>query len=355
MKHYVVHEGTENYMIIDGEKDLYEDDYRIKMLKNNRIGGLLEFKTKYINNKAEYYYDITSKKSLKNIAESGKFGYEEIIMIAKELNRLINEVKRYLLPPENIILDYENIYIDLEQKKVFFCYNPVYALDIEDGIRELFRNFLELIDHSDRRTVELAYDIYCKVMKENFTINGIIENIENMDNIVDNSYTYEDNYKSKSEEVLINDDYYRDEKGNTIFGNIKEFIKGVFAVDNTVVNENAEFFDETMLLCDSGKNADDIYICFTNVENGEVLCIPGVPCVIGKSVDKCDVIINEDVISRVHAKLVKNNGEIFIEDMHSSNGTFVNDVKLQANKQILLRENDRIRLADIEYIYQQVH
>lgn len=60
--------------------------------------------------------------------------------------------------------------------------------------------------------------------------------------------------------------------------------------------------------------------------------------VIGRSSD-LDMVLVEDMVSRRHAKIATTNGEITIQDLGSTNGTFVNGEKVSKTS---LREGDRI-------------
>ena len=61
--------------------------------------------------------------------------------------------------------------------------------------------------------------------------------------------------------------------------------------------------------------------------------------VIGRSSD-LDMVLVEDMVSRRHAKISTASNEIAIQDLGSTNGTFVNGEKI--NNRSLLREGDRI-------------
>ncbi len=60
--------------------------------------------------------------------------------------------------------------------------------------------------------------------------------------------------------------------------------------------------------------------------------------VIGRS-SELDVVLVEDMVSRRHSKIVVRGGELFIQDLGSTNGTFVNGEKVQHAR---LQEGDRI-------------
>jgi hypothetical protein len=63
--------------------------------------------------------------------------------------------------------------------------------------------------------------------------------------------------------------------------------------------------------------------------------------VIGRS-SELDMVLVEDMVSRKHAKITVSQGKITIEDLGSTNGTFVNGEKV---KQARLKEGDRILIG----------
>ena len=61
--------------------------------------------------------------------------------------------------------------------------------------------------------------------------------------------------------------------------------------------------------------------------------------IIGRSSD-LDMVLVEDMVSRRHAKISSTDSEVYIQDMGSTNGTFVNGEKIAGRA--LLHEGDRI-------------
>ena len=68
-------------------------------------------------------------------------------------------------------------------------------------------------------------------------------------------------------------------------------------------------------------------------ENGEV--------VVGRS-GELDMVLVEDMVSRRHAKITVTNGQIFIQDLGSTNGSFVNGERIKRSK---LSEGDRVLIG----------
>src|SRR6476646_10829108 len=62
---------------------------------------------------------------------------------------------------------------------------------------------------------------------------------------------------------------------------------------------------------------------------------------IGRS-SELDMVLVEDMVSRKHAKITVGPGKVLIEDLGSTNGTFVNGEKI---RQARLKEGDRILIG----------
>jgi pSer/pThr/pTyr-binding forkhead associated (FHA) protein len=61
---------------------------------------------------------------------------------------------------------------------------------------------------------------------------------------------------------------------------------------------------------------------------------------------ECDVVLDDDLISRMHARLSVHDGTIVVEDLHSTNGLYVNGTRI--TRSALLREGDRLLLGTTE-------
>ena len=59
-----------------------------------------------------------------------------------------------------------------------------------------------------------------------------------------------------------------------------------------------------------------------------------------------DLIISGRTVSRRHARMWFDKGRWYIDDLQSANGTFVNNVRIQANSPVQLNDGDRINFGD---------
>lgn len=72
---------------------------------------------------------------------------------------------------------------------------------------------------------------------------------------------------------------------------------------------------------------------------------------IGKLKDQADVIIRNPKVSRVHADIILRNGKIYVVDLGSANGTYINGAsdRITSNMEYELHNNDIVVFANEEY------
>jgi pSer/pThr/pTyr-binding forkhead associated (FHA) protein len=76
-------------------------------------------------------------------------------------------------------------------------------------------------------------------------------------------------------------------------------------------------------------------------QGGEFPVVAEKQIVVGRS-SELDMVLVEDMVSRKHAKIAMQSDQIWIEDLGSTNGTFVNGEKI---KRARLKEGDRVLIG----------
>lgn len=80
----------------------------------------------------------------------------------------------------------------------------------------------------------------------------------------------------------------------------------------------------------------------SNVQMGAILLLRE-PITIGRK-EGNTIILTDKFVSGNHAKLVVKNNEVFIEDLNSTNGIFVNDERISGY--VKLRANDKVKIGN---------
>jgi eukaryotic-like serine/threonine-protein kinase len=102
------------------------------------------------------------------------------------------------------------------------------------------------------------------------------------------------------------------------------------------------------------RRATDV-AAFLVVVNGpqraQQLPFKGPAAVIGRNRNSCEIVLDDSIVSRQHARIELERDRFYISDLNSVNGTFVNGVQVARQE---LRDRDEIRVGNTNLIFMQV-
>lgn len=75
------------------------------------------------------------------------------------------------------------------------------------------------------------------------------------------------------------------------------------------------------------------------------------PFTIGKMAGCVDCVIMDDSISRLHARIEKQDEKVLLTDMNSTNGTYKNGLRMEPSETVELEPGDEIRFGKLNYCY----
>ena len=90
----------------------------------------------------------------------------------------------------------------------------------------------------------------------------------------------------------------------------------------------------------------------TRKKNHETIQISKSNFRIGKERSSVDYCISDNTaVSRVHVILINRGGQMYAADQRSTNGTFVNDVRVDSGKEVRLKVGDKLTLGDEDFVF----
>ncbi|MDO4453153.1 MAG: DUF6382 domain-containing protein [Eubacteriales bacterium] len=113
-------------------------------------------------------------------------------------------------------------------------------------------------------------------------------------------------------------------------------------------------FGETVLL-ETEKIKSEKKLVSLEKEKSPDICISCSSMIVGKIRQQADFVLDDEHISRVHARIEKNGDDVYVMDLNSTNGTFVNGERLQENERRRLQPLDKVAFASIVYEYETKH
>jgi len=100
-----------------------------------------------------------------------------------------------------------------------------------------------------------------------------------------------------------------------------------------------------------GKQAQTGHLYLIRIRNNEKIPVSNNIFLIGKDASRSHYTIKDNpAVSRAHMRLIVEHGGCFIEDLGSTNGTFLNGARIIANKKILVANGDHVLVANEEFV-----
>ena len=383
-----------------------------KLMLRRKLPGLLAVEKAYMDGEGQYWYNISGKQSLDmycRVKEVDISFIEKLIMsICSEMEIL----EWNLIQTNCLMLDPELIFITNSNQEIIFTVYPGGSGTIETEFQQLMEFLLTKVDHKDTRAVKAAYGIYEKTLLDGYSITDIRDEIvrsrqnegkkdvaeepgvngtekvwkeENNQSVV-LERKYEDhsekkrkdgiskraNRKKKEEKkkeqkawisklkkLLIEIGLLEEEEtGKRVYESYKE--SGERLQDTRKPSKSAVVYPEEEIktvaqpeyrptVClNSMTGKVRGMLLYQGAESYEDICVTKKMTRIGYGPD-ADIQIQADTISQLHARIDHDGETYYIEDLNSTNGTFVNDEPLAYKERRKLNSNDMIRFADVRY------
>ena len=361
---------SDSYMIIDGTMD--KDSYEYKMIKANNISCLLDISEYAIDGQSKLSYKISRKENLEDFVESHDMDVDTLARFFINLKLALQELEKYFIDERHIWLDKEGIYLEkaTDSYKLSLCYFPKDFGTIQEQLRPLMEYFLSQITSMDKRGSKELYVAYDLCLKEDFTLDEIIDCLINKDDSEEEIYvekvSIEDGVDMTSpvDESEYLSDFFDMEEEKKDLSLAKRFVdaaKNLFAkkqeiekkslglnfTDDFVVEPDFEIEEPTVLLTDTapvgklvydGNRGEDDFIINKDIFR------------IGSSKNN-DAILKNKTISGNHAKITKEGDDYYLTDSNSLNGSFINNKPLIYRKPYKLRVMDEIRFAGESFVF----
>lgn len=118
----------------------------------------------------------------------------------------------------------------------------------------------------------------------------------------------------------------------------------------TVKKESEEIYGNTVLLGFRPKTEERKLVRCGKEREGDLI-ITTYPYLIGKMETVVDGVISDHMVSRIHAKITKEGEMFYLTDLNSTNGTFLNGIRLESNEALELKIEDEVSFGEVEFCF----
>lgn len=353
----------------------FRKDFRIKMIVENHIKGILHTHIQYTDSIPVFHYDITGLQSLNVLLENVSLNYSTLCLLFSGIYTALLSCENYMLKQDHLLLSPEHIFISSDLGKVCLCYFPIDNTDFTTSICSLFDYLLKMVDHKDQQCVYLAYSMHRECHSNDFTLNKLYTYLSSVPikstDIVEDEPPIPsgDNLESVTDDypLSINDMPLDNLRKKSFIHKMVSSVKNKFSSTFTEtppiadyqpepgIAEDFHYGNSSTVLLSSPDNSDSHMLIYTGTDMSSKIKITHYPFVIGKN-ESCDHILSNPMISRLHSRLSCQPGddgslEYYIEDLNSTNGTFLNDIPLTPYEKYPLSSGDHISFGHLTYIF----
>ncbi|BCJ97014.1 DUF6382 domain-containing protein [Anaerocolumna chitinilytica] len=146
------------------------------------------------------------------------------------------------------------------------------------------------------------------------------------------------------------------EQGKSPEEQIYATVKGTILKDNELTNPDEECVTQIL---DEEEKTEILYrqpeptYCLVAKDKENLIDIPidCFPFYIGKDKNRNGLVLKENSVSRLHAVFTIRDGEVFLTDLGSTNGTHVNGQKLLKNQPVPINNSDELAFSRVFYLF----
>ena len=334
--------------------------YQYQILAGRKLEGMLPASMHVQNGEHYLYYDISAKQNLSKWFIKEKVNAEWMERLANALRTALWSMEQYLLDERNLILHPDCIFQDMEEEKLFFLYYPYYAEEEKADMEEFLTFLVENAEEEEPETVDALYAIFSKweAMGEAFTVEQLLSTWDKRKR---------ESAEPMEEEVIIREvspqESCSGEEETSFKKDLTEFLFGWHKrkKPENIAMESWEYrgekqpeeneWEERTTYMEVPPEQEERKLYGNGKQNRKVISLDSLPLVIGKKSEKTDVVLADASVSRMHARLSEEEGQIYLEDLNATNGTFKNGVRLKPYERVVLFKEDEVKLGKLSFTY----
>lgn len=342
-----------------------------KMILKKKIPGILPVEKCFVDGQGMYWYNISGKQSLDTYCRMKSVSAEFVEKIVLSICSQIEILEWNLIKVDRLMLDPELIYVANSTEEIIFSIYPEGNHVLGREFQGLMEYLITKVDHSNVDAVKVIYGIYEKSLSETYSIMDIRDEIINKRQ---EKLQLESVEQKKAEEKPVKTKEPKEKITERIINYIKSELCSWLGIDELKIKTKKPMGQKKQqkhakyeVSIEEAKE-----VVMPQVEIHPTVCLSAMPSVlegrlryegndgltdivlerkeqfVGQASDN-DFQIKKDTISRQHAKITYIENAYYIEDLNSTNGTFVNDEALSYKEKRRLMPQDSVKIADVFY------
>lgn len=357
-----------SYMkIFSGMEEYYDE----RLILTRKLEGFLSVEKCFVNGEGQFLYDISGKHDLDSYCKINEIGKELFEQLLLQICARLEFLEWNLIEPRCLVLQPEQIFMEPRKMEFLFVLYPAKEKDIFLELQSLMEYILTKLNHKDAEAVQIVYQVYERILEGTYSIEDlrdlILQNrMKNLDveiQVVERPMEQEVlTEKKEMWTEKLSGSRLIEEKLSALYqkviANLQDKVSKNFLIKRKEITEiiypEEKIEEEREIMAHPTVCLSTLDICpkgvllYEGIENYRDFELGQLLCVIGKS-PRVKLQIEKETISQFHAKIEWIDGDYYMEDMNSTNGTYINDEILNYKERKVLHSGDVIRFADVKY------
>lgn len=349
-----------------------------KLMFHKAYPGILPMEKCYLNGSGQYWYNISGKQALDAYCRMNPINQSFFEKLILRICSQLEVLEWNLIDTSCLVVDPELIFVNHSGDEVSFILYPNPNGNFFDELQQLMEYLLTKLNHGEKNGVHEAYRIYEMTLAQGYSISDLKKAVlegQKKKEVEPEAVLFEKREAKRVEEVRETTEStdwktvlapFR-EKELDVFSEIEKKIQELIEKAKEILwkKENKEEIPLVVGPEDELPEEEELVVhptvCLAEAlgEPRGILIYEGMgdypdfeleqeTCIVGKN-PRVKLYLNRDTISQFHAKIDYFDKTYYIEDMNSTNGTFVNEELLNYKEKKALSPGDILRFADVKY------
>lgn len=154
------------------------ESYEAKILSEENIENVIKYQMIYDGENRVLKYDVSNTIGFDEYLKQRKLNKKDICSIISTIDDMLMGIENYLLSENSVTLDLKLIRVikkDNNRNSYKFILIPNYNADFSYELSKFLIRILRYVDIEDKEALSLAYGLFVRSSKDNYTMNDLME------------------------------------------------------------------------------------------------------------------------------------------------------------------------------------
>lgn len=172
--------GIKNTSIFIKNAKVNVESYESKILTEDNIENIIKYQISYDGENRVLKYDVSNTLSFEEYLKTNKLRKNDVCDILLAIDDILMSIENYLISENSILLDLKAIRIAKYRSRIKYKFIAIPNLnaDFSYELSKFLIRILRYVDVEDKEALSLAYSLFVRSSKENYTMNDLIELVD---------------------------------------------------------------------------------------------------------------------------------------------------------------------------------